>query len=294
MERKIDILMATYNGEKYVSEQIKSILQQTYKNWTLIIRDDNSDDNTLKILYKYQKKDKRIKIINDSMGNLGFVKNFEELLKYSDSDFIMFSDQDDIWYNNKVEKMYDRIVTENNNIPILVHCNANVCDSNLKLIKKNFIKSIEMKKNNYFFSFIVQGSSIILNKNLKIIALPFLKESYLHDRYLHLLSELFGKKIFIDEPLMNYRQHENNQIGSKSNIINKILKKKYFDLRDRELLSALYNKNYNKLNKELRKLIEVYLEITNININRFKRLYLVNKYGIYMNIKKKIFLILKG
>ena len=294
MEKKIDILMATYNGEKYVSEQIKSILQQTYKNWTLIIRDDNSDDNTLKILYKYQKKDKRIKIINDSMGNLGFVKNFEELLKYSDSDFIMFSDQDDIWYNNKVEKMYDRIVTENNNIPILVHCNANVCDSNLKLIKKKFIKSIEMKKNNYFFSFIVQGSSIILNKNLKIIALPFLKESYLHDRYLHLLSELFGKKIFIDEPLMNYRQHENNQIGSKSNIINKILKKKYFDLRDRELLSALYNKNYNKLNKELRKLIEVYLEITNININRFKRLYLVNKYGIYMNIKKKIFLILKG
>ena len=140
MERKIDILMATYNGEKYVSEQIKSILQQTYKNWTLIIRDDNSDDNTLKILYKYQKKDKRIKIINDSMGNLGFVKNFEELLKYSDSDFIMFSDQDDIWYNNKVEKMYNRIITENNNIPILVHCNASVCDSNLKLIKKRFIK----------------------------------------------------------------------------------------------------------------------------------------------------------
>ncbi|MHB9334492.1 glycosyltransferase, partial [Fusobacterium polymorphum] len=104
MNPKIEILMATYNGEKYVGEQIDSIIHQTYKNWKLLIRDDNSTDKTLEILKEYEKKDKRIKIIEDKKGNLGFVKNFEELLNNSKEDWVMFSDQDDYWLENKIEK----------------------------------------------------------------------------------------------------------------------------------------------------------------------------------------------
>ena len=101
--KKIDILMATYNGEKYLVEQLDSIINQTYRNWNLLIRDDNSTDKTLEIIQNYHKKDKRIKILKDNKGNLGIVRNFEELLKSSESEFIMFSDQDDIWVENKLD-----------------------------------------------------------------------------------------------------------------------------------------------------------------------------------------------
>ena len=103
--KKIDILMATYNGEKYLAEQIDSIICQTYKNWNLLIRDDGSSDNTFKILKEYEKKDDRIKIIKDKKGNLGIAKNFEELLKISSSELIMFSDQDDVWKKDKIKIM---------------------------------------------------------------------------------------------------------------------------------------------------------------------------------------------
>ena len=101
MNPKIEILMATYNGEKYIEEQIDSIINQTYTNWELLIRDDKSKDNTASIIEEYEKKDSRIKLLRDEKGNLGFVKNFEELLKNSQKDFIMFSDQDDIGNQTK-------------------------------------------------------------------------------------------------------------------------------------------------------------------------------------------------
>ena len=80
MEYRVEILMATYNGEKYLSEQIESIISQSYENWTLLIRDDNSKDSTVSIIEKYEKKDNRIRLLRDRKGNLGFIKNFEELL----------------------------------------------------------------------------------------------------------------------------------------------------------------------------------------------------------------------
>ena len=109
MDSKIEILMATYNGEKYIREQIDSIISQTYSNWTLLIRDDVSKDDTVKIIKEYEKKDKRIKLLEDNKGNLGFVKNFEELLKNSSEDFIMFSDQDDYWLEDKIEKYINEL-----------------------------------------------------------------------------------------------------------------------------------------------------------------------------------------
>ena len=103
MNPKIEILMATYNGEKYIGEQINSIINQTYTNWNLLIRDDGSKDKTLNIIKKYEKMDNRIILIRDNKDNLGFVKNFEELLKISSSELIMFSDQDDVWKKDKIK-----------------------------------------------------------------------------------------------------------------------------------------------------------------------------------------------
>ena len=103
MEYRVEILMATYNGEKYLSEQIESIISQSYENWRLLIRDDNSKDNTVSIIEKYEKEDNRIRLLRDRKGNLGFIKNFEELLVQSQEDFIMFCDQDDYWEKDKIK-----------------------------------------------------------------------------------------------------------------------------------------------------------------------------------------------
>ena len=134
-DKTIEILMATYNGEKYISEQINSIINQTYKNWKLLIRDDGSKDETLEILKEYEKKDKRINILRDTKGNLGFVKNFEELLKNSSEEFIMFSDQDDYWLENKIELYINELIKlseiERKN-PLLLHSNSFLCDVKFK------------------------------------------------------------------------------------------------------------------------------------------------------------------
>ena len=297
MNPKIEILMATYNGEKYVGEQIDSIINQTYENWKLLIRDDNSTDKTLEILKEYEKKDKRIKVIEDKKGNLGFVKNFEELLNCSTEDWVMFSDQDDYWLENKIEKYVTTLNENSNDIfekPILIHSNSFICDDNLKIIKNEFINSNIASKydeDSYYFAYFVQGSTVLINRKIIDLALPFSKNVTIHDRYFHLLAEFLGKRVFINESLIKYRQHSNNKIGAKGSIVTKILKKRYFHNEDRELIIEIQKKYEKNLEIEKRKKIEKYLEVTNDKKNRFFRFYLSKEFK--MNIKKRLFMLLK-
>ena len=127
-EKKVVILMATYNGQKYLKCQLDSIIQQTYRNWQLIIRDDCSKDNTVKIIQEYEKKDDRIKVIDNEGKNLGAIGNFFELIKKApDASYYAFSDQDDYWHEDKIEKAVERLeqMSSKNgeNIPI-AYCGA--------------------------------------------------------------------------------------------------------------------------------------------------------------------------
>lgn len=297
MNPKIEILLATYNGEKYVGEQIDSIINQTYNNWELLIRDDNSKDGTLEILKEYEKKDKRIKIIEDKKGNLGFVKNFEELLNNSKEDWVMFSDQDDYWLENKIEKYVAILNASSEDIlkkPMLIHSNSFICDDNLEIVKEEFINSKianEYNEDNFYFAYFVQGSTVLINRAIIDLALPFSKNVTVHDRYFHLLAEFLGKRIFINESLIKYRQHSNNKIGAKTSIISKILKKRYFHTEDRELILEIQKKYKEALGTEQIKKIEKYLEVTNDKKNRFLRFYLSREFK--MNIKKRLFMLLK-
>ena len=297
MNPKIEILLATYNGEKYVGEQIDSIINQTYNNWELLIRDDNSKDRTLEILKEYEKKNKRIKVIEDKKGNLGFVKNFEELLNNSKEDWVMFSDQDDYWLENKIEKYVAILNTSSEDIlkkPMLIHSNSFICDDNLEIIKDEFINSKIANKYNeddFYFAYFVQGSTVLINRAIIDLALPFSKNVTVHDRYFHLLAEFLGKRIFINESLIKYRQHSNNKIGAKSSVISKILKKRYFHTEDRELILEIQKKYKDNLETEQIEKIEKYLEVTNDKKNRFLRFYLSREFK--MNIKKRLFMLLK-
>ena len=293
--KKIDILMATYNGEKYLVEQLDSIINQTYHNWNLLIRDDNSTDKTLEIIQNYHKKDKRIKILKDNKGNLGIVRNFEELLKSSESEFIMFSDQDDIWVENKLD-MYLKMIEKIKNKGFMIHSDAILFDKNKSnILKDTFIskKAINRGLENVFFNYFVQGATILISKEIKNFILPFPKEVYLHDRYIHLISELFFERIFVNKALIYYRQHGDNQIGAK-NTIRELLSKRYFDERDRQLIKVIYNKYGSLLTDDKKKLIEEYFKITDIEKNRFNRFLNLKKSKISIPLKKQISFIVKG
>ena len=293
--KKIDILMATYNGEKYLAEQLDSIINQTYHNWNLLIRDDNSTDRTLEIIQDYQKKDNRIKLLKDNEGNLGIVKNFEELLKNSESEFIMFSDQDDIWIENKLDvylKKAEKIKIKG----FLLHSDAVLFNKNkLDASTRTFISKKAEKKGleNTFFNYFVQGATILISKEIKNFILPFPKEAYLHDRYIHLISELFFERVFINQPLIYYRQHDNNQIGAK-NSLKKLLSKRYFDNRDYTMIKAIFLKNEELLTDDKKRLIEEYFEITDVKKNRFKRFLDLKKSKIDMPLKKQLSFLIKG
>ena len=169
MEKTIDILMATYNGEKYLKEQIDSILNQTYKNINLIIADDCSKDSTREILKEYEKKDKRVKVFYQEK-NLGCVKNFEFLLNQVKSEIFMLSDQDDVWLPEKVEKTYQKLENENAD---LAFCDLEVVDKNLKTIYPSFNDFMKLSRkikkyiNSYKLNYLyccVTGCTLMMKK----------------------------------------------------------------------------------------------------------------------------------
>ncbi|WP_338941129.1 glycosyltransferase family 2 protein [Fusobacterium polymorphum] len=283
----IDILLPVYNGENYLKEQIESILLQSYKNLRLLIRDDNSTDNSVSIINEYSNKDARVLVIKDNFGNLGLVKNIEKLLENSTSEYIMFTDQDDVWFQNKMEKMYELIVNKDKDIPILLHSNCYVTDEKLN-IKKEFLKNSveEYTIRDMFFKFFVQGSSTMINRKLKEHALPFVDNIYVHDRYLHILSEIYGERYFLNEPLMYYRQHSKNLIGSNTiikkifrNIVN--LSKKFYLEKDKELIETIIKEK--NIEKEI---FKNYLIVTDSRVSKLKR-YKILKNNFNLRLKEK-------
>ena len=152
--------------------------------------------------------------------------------------------------------------------------------------------ALQQEENSYFFAYIVQGSTILINRELIDIGVPFLKSVTLHDRYFHLLAEFFGKRIFIKKSLIKYRQHSNNEIGARGSIIKKILEKRYFDKDDRKLILEIKNKYQKKLEKEIIELVDRYLEITDRKKNRIIRF--IKSFKFKICIKKRVFMLLKG
>ncbi len=218
---KVDILLATYNGEKYLSEQIDSILSQSFKEFRLLISDDCSTDNTRKILEKYASKDNRIKIYFQKQ-NLGVIKNFEFLLKKVENKYYMFSDQDDIWKEKKIEKSL-KVIKETKSD--LVYSDLEVVDEKLNVICKSywklkgFYKKIT-KYNNFeslYLNNFVTGCTMLSKKDLikEFMPLPKNSKFVLYDYWIALILSQRYKITYINEPLIRYRQHKNNAVGSK-------------------------------------------------------------------------------
>lgn len=289
----IDILMATYNGEKYIKKQIESILNQTYKNFRLLISDDCSTDNTKKILEQFSKKDDRI-IIFSQEKNLGVVKNFEFLLNKVENEYFMFSDQDDFWYENKIELSLNKMKETNAD---LIYTDLEVVDEELQTINNSYWKLKGLyrkitKYNNfeaiYLNNFVTGCTMLVKSKWIpKILPFPEKTKYLLHDYWVSINISQNGKMEYLNMPTIKYRQHTNNSVGIKTKseelqkfeeIRNLFLEVKLEHFKVFVNNENLFNsENVKKLNKQALKYFE--------NLSNKKSIYLSN-IGLFLKLYK--------
>lgn len=212
---KISVCMATYNGEKYIKEQLESILCQLGDNDEVIISDDGSTDNTKTIIESF--KDKRIKFFKNN-GTKGVVSNFENALNKSSGDYIFLSDQDDVWLSNKVSTCLNKLKSCD-----LIVSNCKVVDSSLNIVHESYFNLAKsgkgFLKNLYKSSYL--GCCLAFRREMLTDILPFPKELIMfHDWWIGFIAELKLNVYFEKEPLMLYRRHVNttsNTVGLSSN-----------------------------------------------------------------------------
>lgn len=219
---EIAILLSTYNGSKYIECQLDSLLNQTAKNWKLCIRDDGSTDGTKKILEKYVSKFSQLHFFGDD-ENLGAAKSFMKLLKDVESDYYMFCDQDDLWLEDKIKYAFSCIrdlEIENVDSSILVFSDAQIVDSELKMMSESFIENsgivtdFVQEKGYVNITNISPGCTYIFNRKLRDEVLDYPLNLPMHDWWLVLRAKELGKLYFLNRTDMLYRQHENNVIGA--------------------------------------------------------------------------------
>ncbi len=218
----IDILLATYNGEKYLNEQIESLLNQTYEKFKVLIHDDGSIDKTVDIIRNYQNKyPEKIIFFDDNISTGSTCKNFSYLLQKSTSNYIMFCDQDDFWKNNKIHKSINKlkeVELHSYDKGVLVFSNLDVVDENLCSKGYNMFelrgymnnkKSLyDLMAKNY-----ITGNTILINKKAKKLIMPISDNAVMHDWWIALILQKYGKIESISECLTLYRQHSSNVLG---------------------------------------------------------------------------------
>ena len=221
----IAILMATFNGEKYIREQIESILHQSNQDWELFIHDDGSTDQTVEIIRQYEEANpNKIHVVEGSAAG-GAKKNFIYLMKNVSAPYIMFSDQDDVWLDEKIEKTYDTIRQTEKRTgkekPVLAFTDLKVVDQELNTVAERMSKSQQLNPRRTTFKEsliqnVVTGCTLMINRSCaeKSLAGFDMDKIIMHDWWLALVASYFGKITYVDEPLILYRQHGDNSVGT--------------------------------------------------------------------------------
>ena len=225
---KVQVLLSTYNGEKYIREQLDSILAQKDVEVSVLIRDDGSTDSTVEIINGYCSKNSDIKLIKGS--NMGACKSFFELFKVADMgyDYYALSDQDDYWYEDKLTAACGKLTKVDNkdNKPLLYCCEADITDENLnaynkdKMSDKSKSSTFPAKKpgfGNALIENIARGGSVVFNSTLLgMVRMDAPNDCYMHDWWLYLIASCYGKAIHDNHTYYKYRQHKDNVLGAST------------------------------------------------------------------------------
>ena len=282
------IFMATFNGSKYIGDQLNSIIKQNYKNWSLIISDDNSSDDTIKIIKKFIKANPKQKISLINGPQKGYANNFLSMVcnKNFEADYYAFSDQDDIWLSSKIEVAINKLNTFRvKNIPLLYCGRTNYVSENLKMLGMSPL----FKKRPSFKNAIVQniagGNTMVFNNNLKLILEKIgITNVVSHDWWVYLIVTGIEGSVFFDHnPYILYRQHGDALIGGGNTLKNKIN-------RFINLLSGSQQK-WNRLNIYSLNKCKSFLSFNSLNLletlidnknkNFISMLMIIKKTGIY-------------
>lgn len=300
-QTEVLILMATYNGEVYVSQQIESIISQSFEHWHLLIRDDGSVDKTSEIIAQYSRKDPRIEILSDEIGNTGnAAKCFGRLLHSAneyDFNYLMFSDQDDVWDETKIARFLDeakapRIL----NSPLLLHSDLRGVDEHLNPLFPSFIQRMGLHalsgkgQTSLYCQNSVTGCAAFINKPLFELINPLPECVAMHDWWIALVANKVGEVRYIDTPTVSYRQHSGNVVGAMSswgylNIFNGAWFKALGKSQEAvftcykqvlALKQRLGNNNFSSIPIE-----DVELFLTSVRYNRVKRIFHLVRHGFH-------------
>jgi len=226
MAEKIKIILSTYNGAKYLPEQIQSLQAQSIQTWELIVRDDGSLDQSLNILKSAAERDTRIRIMPNDGKNLGAIQSFSSLMgEAKDADYLFFCDQDDYWKPHKLSRSLELLRNAERIhgplTPIAVHSDLSICDEKLGVLEpsmKMHSRAQSVNQDKLFMPLLgqnfVTGCTLGINQALLKVSLPIPYEALMHDWWIALVAAALGRIIFISEPLVLYRQHGKNASGT--------------------------------------------------------------------------------
>lgn len=276
---KVVVIMSSYNGEKYIKDQIESILNQDQKEVILYIRDDGSTDNTTDIIRKYTKSGR---VILDIGNNLGAKNSFMQAIKNApQADYYALSDQDDLWDINKISVAI-KMIKENecDKTPILYHSALKLADQDGKPY------AMVGKYNNIGFlngeTRAVTGCTVVFNKELRNLLCIHLPNIFpMHDAWIHdVCLAVNGKVLYDNNSYIRYRQHGNNVVGGSKSVIGSIKRRlRYLKKMEKCQNSGMY-----------KEILENYSDqMSQLNIERASKLCLYNK-----SFSNKIYVLVKG
>ncbi|QCT04489.1 glycosyltransferase, group 2 family protein [Paenibacillus algicola] len=233
MARKVQVLLSAYNGERYIQQQIESVMEQSWREVSLLIRDDGSSDGTLKVIQRLAEQYQgRITWVQG--GNLGVIGSFFELLKMSDetADYYCFCDQDDVWLPHKVESAVERLESSVNcRTPAMMFTSVQLVDEQLR--EKGIWPKPPRREPSFYnalYENIAIGATITFNKEAwhlcQQYSYPNPSRLLMHDWWFYIMISAFGHVIYDHKPSMLYRQHGGNLVGG-SNTISGRLKNKW-------------------------------------------------------------------
>jgi len=286
---KVSIVLSTYNGERFLKEQIESLLNQTYKNVEIIAIDDRSNDKTVEILKSYG----RIKLYQNEK-RAGILKNFEKGISLAQGEYIALCDQDDVWYPQKIEIQVKEL--NKFDMPAMVHSDLEVIDEEGNLLHKSYFKykGYDFQNTKSLETLIsrsgVMGNTVMFNKKLKDLLLPIPECAPMHDYYIGVLNEIYGKRVTLKEPLVKYRLHKKNygNVKYSKNLLEKIglfFKEEWPYSERKEFLKWLLTK---EIPQEDKKVIEDFLEC--IENRCLKKTYYKDKPFYYIKLALRKFL----
>jgi len=285
----ICILLSTYNGATYLQEFLASLEVQSHTHWHLLIRDDGSQDGTIKIIKKFSQLHAAKVSLISSDENLGIKASFNALLKEALNNsayaYFMFADQDDVWLSDKIEKTWLKMREVESKFPnkaVLIHTDLSVTDEHLHLINDSFwnYEGINPQKNSFnrlLLQNTVTGCTVMINKNLAEMVSPIPQDAIMHDWWIGLIASKYGHIDFLNESTILYRQHHDNDTGAKNFSVLAVFKK--------AIRLLLHNELYLLLDKNLSQ-ADCFLDVFEQQLSlREKRML-----DGFKNIKKRSFL----